>query len=100
MRVPKSLIKLLLDRQNLTAFQKKVLLETYELGWRETSTYKKIAVRIGKPRAYRAVGNALNKNPYPVLIPCHKVLGTNDIGGYGHGALAKRVLIAIEGAKT
>lgn len=61
-------------------------------------TYQQVAMEIGNPRAYRAVGNALGSNPIPILIPCHRVLASGGrIGGYGGGLPIKRLLLELEG---
>lgn len=66
----------------------------------KVSTYKKIAQALGKPKSYRAVGNALNKNPKPVKIPCHRVVKSNGkIGDYAKGREKKRKLLKKEGIK-
>jgi len=57
-----------------TDFEKAVLMATLEIPKGKVSTYKRIAERIGKPKAYRAVGNALHKNPLAPIIPCHRVV--------------------------
>ena len=57
-----------------TDFEKAVLLATFEIPKGKVSTYKRIAEKIGKPNAYRAVGNALHKNPLAPIIPCHRVI--------------------------
>ncbi|MFA5104840.1 MAG: MGMT family protein [Candidatus Omnitrophota bacterium] len=63
----------------------------------ETRTYKDIATEIGCPRAWRAVGNALNKNPSIGLIPCHRVIRSDgSIGGFVNGVRAKRRLLRLE----
>jgi methylated-DNA-[protein]-cysteine S-methyltransferase len=64
----------------------------------QTKSYKWVAEKINHPRSYRAVGNALNKNPYPGLIPCHRVIRSDGIiGGFSKGVLYKRRLLAKEG---
>jgi len=64
----------------------------------EVRSYKWVAVKIGSPKACRAVGNALSKNPYPVIIPCHRVIRSDGLaGGYVNGAGRKRELLAREG---
>ena len=66
-----------------TEFQKKVWNEIKKIPRGSTLTYKELAKKIDKPRAYRAVANACGKNPYPIRIPCHRVIGSNGkIGGY------------------
>ena len=64
----------------------------------ETRSYKWVAVRIGRPRSSRAVGNALNKNPYPGIVPCHRVVRSDhSIGGYSKGSSRKRKMLEREG---
>jgi methylated-DNA-[protein]-cysteine S-methyltransferase len=66
---------------NKTEFEKDVLIETFRIPRGKVSTYKQIANKIGRPNAYRAVGNALHKNPYAPIIPCHRVVRSD--GGFG-----------------
>ena len=64
-----------------------------------TATYGGLASRIGKPRAARAVGAALNQNPVPIVVPCHRVVGASgSLVGYAGGLDRKRALLALEGA--
>ncbi|NUN11159.1 MGMT family protein [Candidatus Micrarchaeota archaeon] len=80
---------------SLTEFQQKVLIACSEIPKGETRTYSQIAVSIGKPKAVRAVGTALARNPFAPKIPCHRVVAKNGLGGYsGKGGLAtkKRLL--------
>jgi len=93
-----------LKRYKLTDFEVKVLLEVSKIPRGKVLTYKQIAERIGKPNAYRAVGNALAKNPMPIIIPCHRVIKSNgEIGNYSFGgkknkiSLLKREGISNEG---
>ncbi len=66
-----------------TEFQKKVWIAISKIPKGKTLTYKELALKIGKPRAIRAVGNAVGANPYPVTIPCHRVVKTDgSLGGY------------------
>jgi len=63
----------------------------------ETKTYKEIAKMINSPEACRAVGNANNKNPIPIIIPCHRVVGTNGkLVGYAGGLTIKKKLLNLE----
>lgn len=81
-----------------TPFERDVfgaLLEEVEYGTRVT--YGELAVLSGHPRACRAVGNALHKNPLPILIPCHRVVGATGIGNYAFGIEHKRRLMVLEG---
>ncbi|OGQ16934.1 MAG: 6-O-methylguanine DNA methyltransferase [Deltaproteobacteria bacterium RIFCSPHIGHO2_02_FULL_40_11] len=83
-----------------TAFDKKVWKETLKIPKGKTRSYKDIAIAIGHPKAYRAVANALGRNPRPVVIPCHRVISSNGtLGGYsGKGGLhTKRKLLKSEG---
>jgi methylated-DNA-[protein]-cysteine S-methyltransferase len=88
----------LLDFNQCFEIQKKVLLAEYEIprGW--VSTYKRIANKIGIPKGSRVVGNALSKNPFPIIIPCHRAIRTNgDLGGFQGGIKMKRKLLELEG---
>ena len=85
-----------------TDFQKKVWNEIKKIPKGNTLTYKELAKKIDKPRAYRAVANACGKNPYPIRIPCHRVVGSNgNIGGYSDkGGVEKKIfLLKSENAK-
>jgi len=80
-----------------TDFQKKVWNELMNIPYGETATYGEIAKRIGNPNASRAVGNANNKNPIPIFIPCHRVIGVNGkLVGYAYGLDMKRTLLDLE----
>jgi methylated-DNA-[protein]-cysteine S-methyltransferase len=86
-----------LDLSFLTAFQQTVLLECARIPRGEVASYAEIARRVGKPLAFRAVGNTMRINPIPIVIPCHRVVGSDGIGGYGGGLAVKRQLLALEG---
>ena len=80
-------------------FQKLVWAEIDKIPYGSTTTYKEIAIKIGKPQAARAVANACGKNPEPIIRPCHRVICTNgDPGGYsGPGGIeAKKKLLLQE----
>jgi methylated-DNA-[protein]-cysteine S-methyltransferase len=80
-----------------TEFEKKVWETLKKIPYGETRTYKWLAEEIGKPQAFRAVGNALGKNPIPIIFPCHRVIETDgSLGGYSGGVDIKRRLIEIE----
>jgi len=80
-----------------TPFQQKVWSCLYKIPYGETKSYKDIAEQIGDINACRAVGNANNKNPIPILIPCHRVIGANgDLTGFGAGLDLKQKLLNIE----
>jgi len=85
----------------LSEFQRKALELTFAIPYGETRTYKEIAAELGNPRAARAVGRAEATNPMPVVIPCHRVLGSDHkLHGYGAGAGldTKTWLLRLEGA--
>lgn len=80
-----------------TDFQMKVWNELKNISYGTTKTYKEIAANIGKPNASRAVGNANNKNKLLILIPCHRVIGTNgSLVGFAVGLDIKNKLLQIE----
>jgi len=70
------------DLSSLPEFTQTVFFETRKIHYGKTITYGELADCIGKPNAARAVGQALSKNPYPIIIPCHRVVGKNKIGGW------------------
>lgn len=87
-----------LDLRSLSAFERAVLLKAREIPRGEVRPYGWIAREIGRPGAVRAVGSALNKNPVPLLIPCHRVVRSDgQIGEYAYGPARKRTLLAAEG---
>lgn len=78
-------------------FQKKVWSELLKIPYGETRTYKHIAEAIGNEKASRAIGNANNKNPIGIIIPCHRVIGTNGkLIGYAGGLDKKQKLLELE----
>ena len=82
-----------------TEFQIKVWNEITKIPKGETKSYKEIAIAIGRPKSYRAVANACGKNPFPIEIPCHRVIKSNgELGGYSSksGSKAKRILLSKE----
>ncbi len=90
-----------LDLSDISDFEKCVLEHTRLIPYGKTLTYSELAEAIGKPGAARAVGTALGKNPYPLVIPCHRVVGKNNFGGYtGGGVDLKKRLIEMEKTKA
>lgn len=80
-----------------TAFQKNVWRELCKIPYGETISYGQLACRIGNPKASRAVGLANGSNPIPIIIPCHRVIGSNGkLTGYGGGLHIKEKLLALE----
>jgi methylated-DNA-[protein]-cysteine S-methyltransferase len=87
-----------LDR--CSEFQRKALLAEYEIprGW--VSTYGRIASKLGIPGGGRAVGRALARNPFPIVIPCHRAVQSNgELGGFQGGVEMKRALLELEGVE-
>ena len=83
-----------------TDFQKKVWSEIKKIPKGEIITYKQLAIKIGRPNAYRAVANACAKNPLSISIPCHRVIRSDGkMGGYlgDKGTKRKKKLLEIEG---
>jgi methylated-DNA-[protein]-cysteine S-methyltransferase len=80
-----------------TPFQQRVWAELQRIGYGETITYAELAGRIGRPTAIRAAGAANGRNPVSIIIPCHRVIGSNgSLTGYGGGLEAKRILLELE----
>ncbi len=80
-----------------TEFQLQVLDELQKIPYGTTTSYGDIAKRIGRPRAVRAVGAANGRNPIPIIIPCHRVIGSSgDMTGFGGGIPTKEALIRLE----
>jgi methylated-DNA-[protein]-cysteine S-methyltransferase len=87
------------DLAALPSFQQLVLAELQLVPYGATDTYGGLADRIGRPRAARAVGGALNKNPVPIVVPCHRIVGASgSLVGYAGGLERKGKLLALEGA--
>ena len=85
-----------------TDFQRRVWKEISKIPFGETRTYKDLAIAIGKPNSSRAVANACGKNPYPVIIPCHRVIRSDGkLGGYSGvgGVKKKKELLKLENIK-
>ena len=81
----------------MTPFAKKVYKVVSGIPLGEVRTYKWVAKKIGHPRAYRAVGNALNKNPWPIIVPCHRVVASSGkLGGFSQGIYKKKKLLDLE----
>jgi len=80
-----------------SVFQLMVWEELMKIPYGQTISYKELAERIGKPKAARAVGNALNANPVAIILPCHRVITSDgSIGGFGGGKAVKRYLLSLE----
>lgn len=83
-----------------TEFEREVLVATFKIPKGKVSTYKRIAERIGRPKAYRATANALHKNPLHPVVPCHRVVRSDGrFGGNKKEAEARRKLVKEEGVR-
>lgn len=80
-----------------SAFQREVWAKISEIPYGETRTYAEIAESLGKPGALQAVGQACGRNPIPLFVPCHRVVGSNGkLGGYAFGPTVKKFLLDLE----
>ena len=80
-----------------TEFQLSVLHALQQIPYGETTSYSDIAERIGRPKAVRAVGAANGRNPIPIIVPCHRVIGSHgDLTGFGGGLDTKEALLRLE----
>jgi methylated-DNA-[protein]-cysteine S-methyltransferase len=89
-----------LDLEGATPFQRAVWRALRRIPHGQTRTYAQIARTIGRPRASRAVGAACGSNPLPLIIPCHRVVGSNGVGGFSAGRGWKKFLLDLEAAAT
>lgn len=81
-----------------TPFQKRVWAELSKIGYGEIRTYQQIADAIGSPRSVRAVASAIGRNPLSIVVPCHRVIGSNGkLTGFAGGVQSKRLLLELEG---
>jgi methylated-DNA-[protein]-cysteine S-methyltransferase len=79
-------------------FNRRVLQELARVPYGEVVTYGELAARASRPRAARAVGTVMNRNPLPIVLPCHRVIGANGkLVGYGGGLHRKEALLRLEG---
>jgi O-6-methylguanine DNA methyltransferase len=86
-----------LDLRSSSPFSRKVWRVTSKIPYGEVRTYAWVAEKLGDPYAARAVGGALARNPVPIFIPCHRVVGAHgDLGGFGGGPGLKKWLLALE----
>ncbi|MEA2531548.1 MAG: methylated-DNA-[protein]-cysteine S-methyltransferase [Thermomicrobiales bacterium] len=87
-----------LDFSGVSPFTRSVLTATAEVPYGRLSTYRHIAQQVGRPSATRAVGNALGRNPIPVIVPCHRIVRSDaSLGGYTGGLEIKERLLSLEG---
>jgi methylated-DNA-[protein]-cysteine S-methyltransferase len=84
----------------VTPFQEAVLDELAHVPFGRLETYATLAQRVGKPRAARAVGMVMNRNPIPIVLPCHRIVGSDgSLTGYGGGLDRKEALLRLEGSR-
>lgn len=91
-----------LDLTGVGAFHRKVYDAARRIGWGQTTTYGELARQAGAPGAARAVGQALGRNPVPIVVPCHRILASGGrVGGFSAfgGAATKERLLALEGVQ-
>lgn len=96
---PRSLAELPVALEHLTEFQRKVIAACRAIPWGEVRTYGELADQVGHPGAARAVGTVMSSNRYPLIIPCHRVVGSaGGLGGYSapDGLSMKRRLLLLE----
>jgi len=91
---------LTLDLSQVADFHRRVLAELARVPYGDLTTYGALAQRAGAPKAARAVGTAMNRNPLPIVLPCHRVVGsTGKLVGYAGGLERKESLLRLEGAR-
>jgi methylated-DNA-[protein]-cysteine S-methyltransferase len=91
--------ELALDWRLSAGFRRRVLDATARIPYGRTQSYREVATAAGSPRAVRAAGTALARNPLPIVVPCHRVLRSDgEIGGYRGGSAAKQLLLDLEQA--
>lgn len=84
-----------------TAFQRRVWKSLLEIPYGQVISYRDLAVQVGSPRAFQAVGQANGRNPLPILIPCHRVIAADGtLGGYSSGVAHKAFLLRLEGVQV
>jgi len=84
------------ELEHLTAFDRQVYQYSREIPYGQTRTYSEVADGIGRPGAQRAVGQAMGRNEVCIIIPCHRVVAQDGLGGFGSGVSWKRYLLRLE----
>jgi len=88
-----------IDLRGATPFTAQVLHELARVPYGQTASYGQLATRVGRPRAARAIGMVMNHNPIPIVLPCHRIVGSDgSLTGYGGGLDRKEHLLRLEGA--
>jgi methylated-DNA-[protein]-cysteine S-methyltransferase len=88
------------DLGNRSAFERATLQCVRQIPRGSVATYSELAAKVGSPRAARAVGNVLHRNPAPLFIPCHRVVRVSGLGGFSWGLDTKRKLLQLEGVQS
>jgi len=89
-----------LDLDGATAFDRAVWKTTVAIPYGETRSYAWVAQQIGRARAFRAVGGALARNPFPIIVPCHRIVASSgSLGGFGGGLALKQRLLRLEAGR-
>ena len=84
---------------HVAEFNEAVLHELARVPYGRVETYGGLAARVGRPKAARAIGTVMNRNPIPIVLPCHRIIGSNgSLTGYAGGLPVKRALLDLEGA--
>lgn len=87
-----------LDLSPVGSFHREALRELARVPYGQVTTYGALAAKVGHPKAARAIGGAMNRNPIPIVLPCHRVVGANGaLTGYAGGLDVKRKLLHLEG---
>ena len=98
MKKQRKLLSIISKNAKLTGFEKAVYRLVITIPAGQVRSYKWVAKAIGRPGSCRAVGNALNKNPYAPAVPCHRIIKSDgSIGGFASGVRAKKLLLKREG---
>jgi methylated-DNA-[protein]-cysteine S-methyltransferase len=85
---------------NHSTFERATLHYAQQIPRGTVVTYSELAAKLGNPRAARAVGNALHRNPVPLFVPCHRVVGVSGLGGFAWGLEIKEKLLQLEGVRS
>ena len=97
--IPEEILSLPFAWERVSAFYRKILEAAARIPAGKTAAYGEVAARAGNPGAARATGGTLGRNPWPVLLPCHRVVGADgSLTGFGKGLPAKKALLAFESA--
>jgi len=85
------------DYNSISPVYREILEFIRTIPYGNTSTYGEVAKKLGRPKSSRVVGNAMRSNPCPIVVPCHRIIGKNGLGGYSLGIEKKILLLKLEG---